>query len=302
MLGLQWHVSGAYSDMLCRWVVWMLGLQWHVNGAYSDMLCWRGVQDVRAMLLLYSAKKELTVNRMLVDSLQQILAICQQDQQRRAAAARASRSPADDVNVDDSEVKMEEAQDGDATSAGQPQGRDSPTTSKDLSTDPKPSSSAETQADPALPASKDSGEKAKEDSAAPQAEDLAGQDPSKVGSGSAGETQVGDTEEKESEAEADVMCVDVMEASQSVEVCTMPSAEGSGHLTAASPGPLKRRVSGGVDDVEGRQLFFEALSCFFLPLCSVSFFLSVLFLSSSLFLFLSLSLPRSWPLAWPTEV
>lgn len=215
-----------------------------------------GVQDVRAMLLLYSAKKELTVNRMLVDSLQQILAICQQDQQRRAAAARASRSPADDVNVDDSEVKMEEAQDADATSAGQPQGRDSPTTSKDLSTDPKPSSSAECQADPALPASKDSGEKAKEDSAAPQAEDLAGQDPSKVGSGSAGEAKVGDAEEKESEAEADVMCVDVMEASQSVEVCTMPSAEGSGHLTAASPGTLKRRVSGGVDDMEGRQLFF----------------------------------------------
>ena len=211
------------------------------------------------MLLLYSAKKELTVNRMLVDSLQQILAICLQNQQHRAAAARASRSPADDVNVDDSEVKMEEAQDGGASSAGRPQGGDSPPTSKDLSADPKPSSSAESQADPALPASKGGGEKAKEDSAAPQAEDLAGQDPNKVGSGSASEAKIGDAEEKESEAEAEVMCVDVMEASQSVEVCTMPSAEGSGHLTAASPGLLKRRVSGGVDDVEGRLAVFLKL-------------------------------------------
>ena len=197
------------------------------------------------MLLLYSAKKDLTVNSMLVDSLQQILTICHQDQQRRAAAARACRSPADDVNVDDSEVKIDEVQDGDA-SAGQPQGGDLPTTSKDVSRDAKPSSSEGSQMEPFLPLSKgSSGEMVKE--VQDQTTDLTAQDPSKVGSAS--EAKV-DAEGKVDEAEAEVMCVDVMEASQSVEVCTMPSAEGSGHQLGG-PGPLKRLISGGTDSVEG---------------------------------------------------
>lgn len=207
------------------------------------------------MLLLYSAKKELAVNRMLVDSLQQILAVCLQDQQRRTAAATVSRSPADDVNVDDSEVKVDEAQDGGASERGQSQSGAAPRTPKDGADDPcKASSGSESHLEPI---SSTPGERMR-------SEDPAVRDSGKAGSSSAGEPRV-DADGNESEAE--VVCLDVMEASQSIEVCTVPSAEGPGHVLPeglghvlpegaghqlASPAALKRQISRSKDGLEGK--------------------------------------------------
>ncbi|KAK7104124.1 hypothetical protein V1264_018890 [Littorina saxatilis] len=177
--------------------------------------------DVRALLLIFSVHRQPTVNPMLLQSLRQILVFCRLDQQRRAsAAAKAARSSTEEVIVDDSEVRTDADRDGSSSETH------SAKMSKDSGA--KPSGSSESHPDSVSSAA---------DSAKYQHRE---EEPSTSHAGEGGK-----------ESEEDVMCVDVTEASESIEVCTTPSVEESAQPqpggSGSSPGAVKRHISAGED-------------------------------------------------------
>lgn len=187
--------------------------------------CALPVQDVRALLLIFSVHRQPTVNPMLLQSLRQILVFCRLDQQRRAsAAAKAARSSTEEVIVDDSEVRTDADRDGSSSETH------SAKMSKDSGA--KPSGSSESHPDSVSSAA---------DSAKYQHRE---EEPSTSHAGEGGK-----------ESEEDVMCVDVTEASESIEVCTTPSVEESAQPqpggSGSSPGAVKRHISAGEDGEKG---------------------------------------------------
>ncbi|KAL8583540.1 hypothetical protein ACOMHN_054856 [Nucella lapillus] len=170
--------------------------------------------DMRAMTLLFSVLPSPQVNPLLVQTLHQILAFCRDyhdKQSRQEQAAAKAAQCVDCVDVDDSEVRSDDEQAASSRLSGAdtPKGGGQKVCSEDGGAVPSTASD-----------SKD-GTRGKD-----------------------GENEA--LEEKDCDGEVELMCVDVTEASESIEVCTTPSAE-----LAQDPegsGTVKRHSSGDDSD------------------------------------------------------
>ncbi|XP_076442216.1 ubiquitin carboxyl-terminal hydrolase 34-like isoform X2 [Babylonia areolata] len=163
--------------------------------------------DVRAMLLLFSVLPQAQVNPLLVQTLRQIHRFCREAQEKRAAAKSVEC-----VDVDDSEVRSDEEQA--VTSevlGGEGEGRRK---TSDEDGDDVVSTTTESKEGP----------KEKVEDEHSVAKDFL------------------PPEEKDSEGDTELMCVDVTEASESIEVCTTPTADDVAHPQNAAQS-LKRRIT-----------------------------------------------------------